>query len=140
MSKPKPRLRRIYNNMLQRCYNPKNTHWEYYGGVGVEVCFIWRISFRQFKADMGEPPTEAHTLDRIDGSIGYCKENCRWATREEQVDNRSNNITVVYKNEEWRVKDLAAKVGTTRNAFYQHLYKGKSVEETVKFFKSKNKK
>jgi ABC-type phosphonate transport system ATPase subunit len=35
---------------------------------------------------MGERP-DGKTLDRIDGSKGYTKDNCRWATPKEQAAN-----------------------------------------------------
>ena len=31
-----------WNNMIQRCTNPKATSYEYYGGRGIAVCDRWR--------------------------------------------------------------------------------------------------
>lgn len=38
---------------------------------------------------MGEPTPPKTELDRIDGTKGYYKENCRWATHQENNANRT---------------------------------------------------
>lgn len=43
--------------------------------------------FENFFEDMGAKPTPQHELDRLDPFLPYCKENCRWATRSEQMQN-----------------------------------------------------
>lgn len=75
-------------SMIARCTNPKVENWCYYGGLGVTVCEAWRLSFRSFLFDMGPKPSPAHSLDRINVALGYSKENCRWATKKEQIANR----------------------------------------------------
>ena len=72
--------------MLTRCENPKSTSYAYYGGRGVTVCTEWH-DFQNFLRDMGERP-HGWTLDRVDTEGGYCRENCRWATRKQQSQNR----------------------------------------------------
>jgi hypothetical protein len=44
---------------------------------------------------MGERP-EGHTLDRIDGTKGYSKENCRWVKQDIQMHNRSIDHSTEY--------------------------------------------
>lgn len=81
----------IWINMRRRCNNPKNDAYEDYGGRGIIVCKEWNASFEAFYKDMGPRPSEKHTLDRIETNGNYEKSNCRWATWEEQQNNRRNN-------------------------------------------------
>lgn len=76
--------------MRARCQNPGHSAYPRYGGAGITVCPRWAdpdTGFQAFLADMGERP-EGHTLDRIDASLGYFKENCRWATSRQQYENK----------------------------------------------------
>jgi hypothetical protein len=73
--------------MLTRCRNPRNARYKDYGGRGITVCEAWR-SFEAFLADMGRRPSPAHSLDRRENDGNYEPGNCRWATPEEQANNR----------------------------------------------------
>lgn len=80
----------IWNMVVQRCTNPNVKNWNDYGGRGITVCDSW-LMFENFYADMGKRPSKNHSLERINNNSGYCKENCRWATRLEQGANKRNN-------------------------------------------------
>jgi hypothetical protein len=79
-----------WHGMKRRCYNNKSNSYSGYGGRGITVCDRWKNSFDNFLKDMGERP-EALTIDRIDNDKGYSKENCRWATIEQQSRNTRRN-------------------------------------------------
>jgi hypothetical protein len=89
---------RVWDSMKSRCYNPKNTYYEYYGGRGITICDRWLKSFSAFYEDMGQKPSPKHSIDRINPNGNYEPENCRWATNTEQILNRrmnKNNTTGV---------------------------------------------
>jgi len=79
----------IWAGMLQRCLNPNNTGYHYYGGrePPVTVCDDW-LDFQSFYADVGDPPNDDLTLDRLDNNGPYAPWNYRWATRSAQNANR----------------------------------------------------
>jgi hypothetical protein len=77
-----------YRSMLTRCCNAYCGSYSRYGGVGIKVCDRWLSSYADFLSDMGEPPTETHTIDRIDSSGNYEPGNCKWSTPKEQAANR----------------------------------------------------
>lgn len=87
-----------WRSMRSRCMNPKHPSFENYGGRGIYVCKEWANDFDKFYADMGEAP-KGHSLDRINNNDGYFPQNCRWATVEQQLNNRSNNRIITFGDE-----------------------------------------
>lgn len=86
-----------WSAMLSRCRNPKNRAYPNYGRRGIGVSGRW-ISYENFLADMGRRPTPKHSLDRINNSLGYSPDNCRWATQKTQANNSRNNRLITYRS------------------------------------------
>lgn len=82
----KSRTYQIFKRMWQRCTNPNTIGWENYGGRGITVCERWR-KFENFLLDMGECPDNL-TIERVNNDAGYSPDNCKWATRLEQAQNK----------------------------------------------------
>ena len=83
------RLYRIWKGMKNRCYNPKQSRYELYGGRGITICDEWLNDFAAFQEWAAlNGYDENLTIDRIDNDKGYCPDNCRWATYAEQIHNR----------------------------------------------------
>ena len=120
---------RTWEAMHRRCYDPKNKSYTSYGGRGITVCKRWR-TFVNFLHDMGERPANK-TLDRINNDGSYLPENCRWATRAEQVKNVSYNLVVSYKGQRYICADLARKFGLPHRTFTQRIRYGWPVEKAV---------
>ena len=79
--------------LVNRCTNLEAPKWVKYGKAGITVCARWR-KFENFLADMGTKP-DGFSIDRIDNNKGYTPRNCRWATPQEQGQNRSTNRLTV---------------------------------------------
>jgi len=110
-------------NIRRRCNSEENPAYKYYGGRGIKVCDRWN-NFENFLSDMGERPSGT-SIDRVNNDGNYSPENCRWATKEEQMNNvrkKKNNktgITGVYVSAAGRyiVKFRQKYIGTTEDFF-----------------------
>lgn len=78
-----------WNSMIARVRDTRPEVAKYYLDKGITVCERWQW-YPNFLEDMGEKP-EGKTIDRIDGTKGYCKENCRWASDWQQGQHRANS-------------------------------------------------
>lgn len=103
-----------WQNIKERCGNPRNTKFANYGGRGIAVCERWKESFQAFLDDMGLRPSAKHTIDRIDSNGAYEPGNCRWATWTEQQRNRANNRILTAFGKSLCIAEWAELLGVRR--------------------------
>ena len=82
---------RAWSQINYRCSNEKSSDFKYYGGRG--ICVEWN-SFNDFYNDMFSSWKSSLTIERVDNSKNYSKENCKWATRKEQMNNMRRNVFI----------------------------------------------
>jgi hypothetical protein len=112
-----------WSTMRNRCLNPNRWDHKYYYDKGITICERWLSSFLNFLEDMGERPEET-SLDRIDSTKGYCKENCRWATKKQQQRNLKTNRTLTYKGETKTIAEWVEITGLHRDTLTQRIDSG----------------
>lgn len=92
-----------------------------YRDRGISVCERWEESFANFLSDMGPRPSPKHSLDRIDNNGPYSPDNCRWATRAQQLRNTRRTLLVTFNNETLCAKDWAQKIGISYSTLLGRL-------------------
>jgi len=114
---------RIWQGLKTRCTNPKQPNFERYGNRRIEYDIGWE-TFEGFWEDMSISYRDGLTIERIDNSKGYSKDNCRWVTPHEQNRNMRTNIFIEYKGTKYCLTDLALKINVPRRKLYYLHNKG----------------
>lgn len=119
---------RTWAQMRARCKpNAKAQDRKRYFDRGIGICQEWD-SFEVFMSDMGPRPEGNYQLDRIDNDKGYSKENCRWATTEEQANNQANSSRVTFNGKTQSITQWAREIGIGPKTIHHRLKHGWPVE------------
>jgi len=120
---------RRWSDMKTRCKNPDTKGYKNYGGRGISICKEWN-KFENFYKDMGDPP-KGMTLERINNNKGYSKENCTWATVQEQANNKRNNVFFACQGKSLTLPQWARECGILHQALFARIKRGWPLREAL---------
>ena len=109
----------------ERCYNPHNVSYKHYGGRRIKMDDSWRNSFYNFflwATKNGFSPEL--TIDRINPNGDYTPDNCRWATINEQNNNKTSNNKITINGETDTITNWCRRFKINRQSVYKRLYRG----------------
>ena len=121
---------RVWECMHTRCKATTGRDKAWYADRGIFVCEEWR-TFERFISDMGPRPSPKHTLDRIDNSGPYSRENCRWAHPFVQQGNKRNNRFVTHDGETLHLAEWARRCGVPYATLRSRLKRGWDVHRAM---------
>lgn len=127
----KTREYKIWCGMRSRVKIGNELNRKYYKDRGITVCDRWQKSFQNFLNDMGSCPSEEHSIDRINPDGNYEPENCRWATRVEQMNNTRSNVLITFKGRTLTQEQWGQETGLGGLTIYKRLKRGWSVERAL---------
>lgn len=97
------RTYKSWDNMVTRCTRVSHESYEHYDNliIGPKIDPKW-LTFEGFLKDMGEPDNKSlkFSIDRKDNRKGYFKDNCRWATQQEQCLNQEKSVVNRFSSKE----------------------------------------
>ena len=124
------KLYRVWDGIIQRCYNPYAKNYHNYGGRGIRMLEEWRRDFNAFEsfclANGWKPGLQ---VDRIDNSAGYFPENIRFVTSAENLRNKRTNHLITYNGETHCLTDWSKILGVADSTLQRRLSSGWSVED-----------
>lgn len=120
-----------WRSIKARCLNSKHPSYPKYGGAGIILDPTWADSFIAFLEYVGSRPSLRHTIDRIKPELGYVPGNVRWATRETQNRNRSDNRWITACGITLCLEDWARRLGCSTTAIRQRIRRGWTSERAV---------
>jgi hypothetical protein len=124
------RLYRVWDGIIQRCYNPKAKNYHNYGGRGIGMLDEWRNSFPSFEEFcLNNGWRDGLQIDRIDNSAGYFPSNIRFVARADNLRNKRTNHMITYKGETHCLTDWCNILGIADSSLHRRLSSGWSVED-----------
>lgn len=120
-----------WSAMRRRCNTVTTGNYKLYGGRGIRVCDEWKdyLAFRDWA--LSHDYDDSLSLDRIDVNGDYCPENCRWATPEQQAQNKRNTVYVMFGGAMVPLVALAKDYGVDPDLVYSRVARGWDVHKAL---------
>ncbi len=110
-----------------------------YKEKGIRVCARWEKSFEHFLEDMGPKPEWADCIDRYPDPWGdYAPHNCRWATDQQNADNKITAVIFEYQGRKLYAREVADLLKIPRTRVYDWARKGLTVPQMQERLKPKS--
>jgi hypothetical protein len=116
---------KVWCDIKARCFDTNNKEYKNYGLRGITICNAWLNSFENFIADMGNKPTKAHQIDRINTNAGYSAGNCRWVTSLINGQNKRNSSYYYINGYRYNSPSHAAQILGVAKSTIQRWCKGR---------------
>ena len=123
--------------MKQRCLNPNCKAFNNYGARGISICKEWYEFEPFYYWAINNGYRKGLDIDRIDNNKGYYPENCRWATRSQNTNNRRVTRYLTVRGETLPIAFWEKKLNLSRGLISQWLnahdeeYAVKALEEMI---------
>lgn len=122
------RLCKCYGSMKDRCKRIHN-----WADKGILVCDEWLSSPESFfKWALENGYNDSLTLDRIDPLGNYEPSNCRWITKQQQQNNRTNNRYITINGATKTMADWARFAGIPYSTIQQRVKIGYFGDDLIK--------
>ena len=127
-----------WSGILKRCGIQKGAHeieLRHYRDRGITVCEEWRklSVFHEWAISNGWK--KGMQIDRIDGTKGYCPENCRVVDCTTNIRNRRTTTKVTVNGETIPLAEAIEKLGNPHHlsygAIWQRIKRGYDIEKAI---------
>lgn len=120
-------IRSRWRAMKQRCYNPSNDNYKYYGGKGIKVCEEWHNfeKYLQWCYSHGYILGICDSIERLDNNSDYSPQNCIIISRKEQQKHKSDNHYITYNGKTQILSDWAKEYNLPSYLLRQRLNRDK---------------
>jgi hypothetical protein len=101
---------------------------------GIGVCEEWEKDYFKFKEwALLNGYSKELQIDRIDNNKGYSPHNCRFVTREENINNRENTFKVVYNDKTYALVELVRnlKIEDRYELIYNRIKRGWNHDKAI---------
>lgn len=122
---------RAWYGMKNRCYNKNHDDYNNYGARGIYVCNEWINSFEKFYTDMGKRPSKNHSVERKNNDGPYSRDNCKWATRQEQGKNVRSNRNLTFNGKSQCMSSWANELNIPITTLKKRIQYGWTVERAL---------